>query len=83
MTQEIAASTAARKMWFLIEGLHPGFYVSPCSTARISLMRGGYSGFTQRTVVSQPLGQSSDLHDSDARQPPKIPRRDVRRTMVE
>ena len=46
-------------------------------------MRWGYSPFTHRTVVSQPLGQLSDVHGSDARQPPKIPRRDVRRTMVE
>jgi hypothetical protein len=68
---------------FLIEALHREFDVSPCATPRISLMRGGYSGFTHRTVVSQPLGQSSDVHGSDARQPPKIPRRDVRRTVVE
>ena len=67
----ISSSPRDCNMSILIEPLHRRFGVSPCATSRFPLMRGGYSGFTHRTIVNR--GKSRSMSALPPRTPPSHP----------
>jgi hypothetical protein len=53
-----------RHICSLVQALHRHFDVSRYSTYKIPLIRGAYSPFTHRNLVSRALRRSSDVHGS-------------------